>query len=100
MNRAGLGERPAPVPAGFVLRPLSPDDDSALRRLWGIEPAPDRLGIGKVHAFIYTANEEGRRFWRVLGFGERDELVVASQETTPGVPPAPLRDDERTPAHG
>lgn len=51
-------------------------------------------GIDKVHAFIYTANEQGRRFWRALGFLERDELVVASLETARGVIPASRRYEE------
>ncbi len=52
-------------------------------------------GIGKVHAFIYAANEEGRRFWRALGFVERDELVVASLETAGrGGPPGHAQEAE------
>jgi ribosomal protein S18 acetylase RimI-like enzyme len=37
-------------------------------------------GVRKVHVMVYAANDEGRRFWRHVGFAPRDELVVLSRE--------------------
>ncbi len=45
--------------------------------------ALERDGIAKCHLFIFGTNQEGRRFWRRIGWELRDDLAVASRVLTP-----------------
>ena len=45
--------------------------------------ALEREGIAKCHLFIFGTNQEGRRFWRRIGWELRDDLAVASRVLTP-----------------
>jgi ribosomal protein S18 acetylase RimI-like enzyme len=48
-------------------------------------------GMRKCHIFVISANEEGRRFWRRVGWEERTTLVVMSKDVVRAgaVPAAP-----------
>ncbi len=37
-------------------------------------------GMRKCHVFVISANEEGKRFWRRVGWEERTTLVVMSKD--------------------
>ncbi len=39
-----------------------------------------RRGIRKCHIFVKADNEEGKRFWRRVGWTERIDLVVMSRD--------------------
>lgn len=45
-----------------------------------------RRGMRKCHIFVIAGNEEGKRFWRRIGWEERTTLVVMSHDV--GSPPA------------
>ena len=45
--------------------------------------ALEREGIAKCHLFIFGTNQEGRRFWRRIGWQLRGDLAVASRVLTP-----------------
>jgi ribosomal protein S18 acetylase RimI-like enzyme len=40
-------------------------------------------GIAKCHLFIFSSNQDGRNFWRQIGWEMRADLTVASQTLTP-----------------
>ena len=40
-------------------------------------------GIGKCHLFIFSSNQEGRNFWRQIGWELREDLAVASCTLAP-----------------
>ncbi len=39
-------------------------------------------GLTRCHIVIYAHNEAGRRFWKHLGFDERNGLLIASYQLT------------------
>lgn len=41
-----------------------------------------KAGIAKCHLFIFNTNQEGRDFWRRIGWELRDDLAVASRTLT------------------
>ncbi len=41
-------------------------------------------GMRKCHIFVLAANQEGKSFWRRLGWEERTTLVVMSSDVPPG----------------
>jgi ribosomal protein S18 acetylase RimI-like enzyme len=45
-------------------------------------------GMRKCHIFVISANEEGKRFWRRVGWEERTMLVVMSKDVTDAAAPA------------
>jgi ribosomal protein S18 acetylase RimI-like enzyme len=51
------------------------------------------LGISKCHTFVFSRNPKGLRFWRSLGWRERKDLRVMSQETASSSPFSPERGD-------
>ena len=40
-------------------------------------------GIAKCHLFIFSSNQDGRNFWRQIGWELRDDLAVASHTLAP-----------------
>ena len=38
------------------------------------------LGLRKCHIFVFADNEEGLRFWRRIGWVEREELLIMSHD--------------------
>jgi N-acetylglutamate synthase len=41
-------------------------------------------GMRKCHIFVMADNEEGKRFWRAIGWEERPTILVMSRDVTPG----------------
>jgi len=39
-----------------------------------------RIGIQKVHLFVFEDNESGFKFWESLGWTKRVELTMMSQQ--------------------
>jgi ribosomal protein S18 acetylase RimI-like enzyme len=46
-----------------------------------------RLGIGKCHLFVFTANATGMAFWERGGWTRRGDVVLFSTDTGAGSPP-------------
>lgn len=42
-----------------------------------------RIGIGKCHLFVFGENQEAIDFWETLGYSQRVELVMMSQQVHP-----------------
>jgi ribosomal protein S18 acetylase RimI-like enzyme len=42
-----------------------------------------RKGIRKCHIFVKTDNEEGRRFWRRVGWSDRSDILIMSRDVAP-----------------
>lgn len=40
-----------------------------------------RIGIGKTHLFVFGENQEAIDFWERVGYAQRVELVMMSQQT-------------------
>ena len=40
-------------------------------------------GIAKCHLFVFSTNQDGRRFWQRIGWELRGDLAVASRVLTP-----------------
>jgi len=38
-----------------------------------------RIGIQKVHGFIFADNRDGLDFWEAIGFGQRTDLKIVSR---------------------
>lgn len=45
--------------------------------------ALQKAGIGKCHLFIFNSNQDGRNFWRQIGWELREDLAVASRSLAP-----------------
>ena len=45
--------------------------------------ALQKAGIGKCHLFIFNSNQDGRNFWRQIGWELREDLAVASRTLAP-----------------
>jgi ribosomal protein S18 acetylase RimI-like enzyme len=41
-----------------------------------------RIGIGKCHLFVFGENREAIDFWETLGYSQRVELVMMSQQVS------------------
>ena len=41
-------------------------------------------GMRKCHIFVMAGNEEGKAFWRRIGWEERATILVMSRDVTPG----------------
>jgi ribosomal protein S18 acetylase RimI-like enzyme len=42
------------------------------------------LGLRKCHIFVFADNAEGRRFWKRIGWVEREELLIMSHDIPAG----------------
>jgi putative acetyltransferase len=46
------------------------------------------IGIQKCHVFLHRSNNDGKQFWRRLGWQERAELEIMSKDIEASVHPA------------